>query len=224
VFRARIDVDKLSRAEEAGMLQETINTAFQLAVVLIIALVVWLVFARKRASFWAYVGLIRPKPSAMLWALAAALILVPSTLALFMIPELRNLAAGPNTIAGHMRDQGLSGDVIGQILLVAFIKTSLSEEIFFRGLIAKRLINGLGFVTGNTLHAVLFGAVHMLIFLVPGGPKFDPLIAGAFFLVTGGGGWIMAWLNERVGNGSIAPSWLLHGLSNAIAYPVLAFA
>lgn len=206
------------------MLQESINTALQLAIVLLIAFVVWLIFARKRASFWAYVGLIAPKPGAMLWALAAACILVPASIALFMLPELRNLAAGSNTIAGQMREQGLGGDVIGQILIVALIKTALAEEIFFRGLIAKRLINGVGFIPGNTIHAVLFGAVHILVFIVPGGPKFDPLIASAFFLVTGGGGWIMAWLNERVGNGSIAPSWLLHALSNAIAYPVLAFA
>jgi hypothetical protein len=47
--------------------------------------------------------------------------------------------------------------------------------------------------------------------------------AAAFFLVTGGSGWIMAWLNERLGNGSIAPSWLMHGLGNAVAYPALAF-
>lgn len=206
------------------MLQEAINTALQLAIVLIVALVVWLIFGRKRETFRAYVGLIAPKGAAMAWALAAAFVFAPASIALFMTPALHDLAAGPNTVAGHMRAQGLSADVVGQILLVAFVKTALAEEIFFRGLIAKRLINGLGFIAGNTLHAVLFGAVHLLIFVVPGGPAFDPLIAGAFFLVSGGGGWFMAWLNERRGAGSIAPSWLLHGLANAVAYPVLAFA
>lgn len=205
------------------MLQEAINATVQIAVVLLIALVVWLIFGRKRASFLRWLGLYAPPASGWLWALGAGLIVIPLTLALFLIPSLHVMAAGPNTVAGLMREQGASFDVAGQIAIVAFLKTSLSEEIFFRGLIAKRLINGLGMAWGNTIHAALFGAVHMLIFVVPGGPAFDPVIAGAFFLITGAAGWIMAWLNERKGGGSIGPSWLLHGLANAIAYPVLAF-
>jgi membrane protease YdiL (CAAX protease family) len=136
---------------------------------------------------------------------------------------LRNLANGDNTVVGMIRDSGLSAETIGVVLIVAFLKTGLSEEIFFRGLIAKRLIAWLGFPIGNTLQALLFGAVHLLIFVVPGGPAFDPLAATAFVAVTGTAGWVMGWINERLGNGSIAPSWLMHGLGNAIAYPVLAF-
>lgn len=205
------------------MLQEAINAAFQLAIVLIIALVVWLIFGRKRANFFRWLGLYAPPATGWLWALGAALIVIPLSLAIFLTPSLHAMAAGGNTVAGMLREQGPSFDVAGQIAIVAFLKTSLSEEIFFRGLIAKRLINGLGMVWGNTIHAALFGAVHLLIFVVPGGPAFDPLVAGAFFLLSGAGGWIMAWINERKGAGSIGPGWLIHGLANAIAYPVLAF-
>jgi membrane protease YdiL (CAAX protease family) len=106
---------------------------------------------------------------------------------------------------------------------VAGVKTALTEEIFFRGLIAKRLISWLGFSVGNLIHALIFGAVHLLIFLIPGGPKFTPLLGAAFLLLPGASGWLMAFANEKAGNGSIAPGWMIHALGNAAAYPILAF-
>jgi uncharacterized protein len=205
------------------MLQEALNATLQVGVVLIIALVLWAIFARKTESFPRFAGLIAPTTKAMLWTLGVAAILVPASLAIFMLPALRDMAAGGNTVAGQLSAQGFSADVVGQILIVALIKTALAEEILFRGLIAKRLIRWLGFGAGNTLHAALFGAVHLLIFIVPNGPKFDPVLALAIAGLPAVGGWIMAWLNERVGNGSIAPSWFLHALTNALAYPLLAF-
>lgn len=206
------------------MLQEAINATLQVAVVLIIALVLWAIFARKKESFPRYIGLIAPTRRAMLWTLGVGLILVPASLAIFMLPTLRDMATASNTIAGQIREQGLSADVAGQIAIIALIKTALSEEIFFRGLIAKRLIHWLGFAVGNTIHALIFGAIHLLIFVVPGGPAFDPLLAAVMAGVPAIGGWVMAWLNERIGNGSIAPGWFLHAVTNALAYPVLAFA
>jgi uncharacterized protein len=206
------------------MLQEAINTALQIAIVLIVALILWAIFARKKESFPRYVGLIPPTRKAMLWAFGVALILIPASLAVFMLPTLRDMAAGSNTVAGRLREQGLDADVAGQIVLIALFKTALSEEIFFRGLIAKRLINWLGFGVGNAIHAILFGAIHLMIFVVPGGPKFDAVLALAIAGLPALGGWIMAWLNERIGNGSIAPGWFLHAATNLLAYPVLAFA
>jgi uncharacterized protein len=212
------------------MTQELINTAVQIAVALIIALLAWLFtlvvqgLRKKPAqSFARYVGLIMPNVRGMAWAFGAALLLAPVSIGLFLLPGLRALAGGENTVAGMIGRTGFSAETVGLILLIAFIKTSLSEEIFFRGLIAKRLISWFGFAIGNTIHAVLFGAVHLLIFVVPGGPAFDSAAAAALFGMTGAAGWVMAWLNERVGNGSIAPSWLMHGLGNAVAYPVIAF-
>jgi uncharacterized protein len=205
------------------MVQEAINAALQIAAFTLIPLIAWAIFARKRESFPRYIGLIAPTSKTMLWTLGVAFILIPASLAVFMLPALRDMAAGSNTVAGHIREQGLNADVIGQILIIALFKTALSEEILFRGFIAKRLIRWLGFGVGNTIHAALFGAVHLLVFVIPGGPAFDPILALAMGGLPAVGGWIMAWLNERVGNGSIAPSWFLHAATNAIAYPLLAF-
>lgn len=209
------------------MLQEAINTAAQLAIVLIVALLVWglaRLIGKNKQGLFSYVGLTPPTRRAMLWAAGATLVFASASIALFKFTSLGELAAGANTVAGGVRAQGLNAETLGVILIVAFLKTALTEEIFFRGLIAKRLIAWLGFGVGNALHATLFGAVHLLIFVVPGGPQWDWLTAGAFFGVSALGGWVSAWVNERVGNGSMAPSWLMHALTNAAAYPILAFA
>jgi membrane protease YdiL (CAAX protease family) len=203
--------------------QEAVNTAVQLLAVLIVAGVFYLFAGRNRGGFLQFTGLTGPTASSLKWAFGMALLVVPLTLALFLLTPLHEAATAGNTIAGKLKAQGFGPETAAVIALVALVKTSLTEEIFFRGLIAKRLIRLLGFAAGNALHAAIFAAVHLLIFVVPGGPEFNPAVAGAIFVITGGGGWLMAWLNERRGNGSIAPGWLLHALSNVTAYPLLAF-
>jgi membrane protease YdiL (CAAX protease family) len=212
------------------LLDEIVSAVLQVGVALILALVAWLITIgvlrlrrRDAPSFTRYVGLIAPRPRAMLWALVATIVFGAATIALFKFTALADLATASNTVGGRIRAMGVSAETAGVIAITAFVKTALSEEIVFRGLLAKRLIAWAGFGIGNTIHAALFGAVHLLIFIIPGGPAWDPAAAAAFFLVTGCAGWVMAWLNERIGEGSIAPSWLMHGLANAVAYPALAF-
>ena len=40
-------------------------------------------------------------------------------------------------------------------------QTGLSEEILFRGFLAKRLISRFGFATGNLLQGLVFGILHL---------------------------------------------------------------
>ncbi len=206
------------------LLQESVNAAIQLTVALIIAGLFYLFAGKNRGNFFTFTGLILPTKRAMAWAFAIALFLVPLSVALFYFTPLRDAAAGGGTVAGTIKAEGFSAEIIAVIAVVALIKTSLSEEIFFRGIIAKRLIRWLGFVTGNTIHAVAFGAVHLLIFTVPEGPEFSWPMAAAFFGFPAFGAWLKAWVNERIGNGSIVPGWFVHGATNFIAYPILAFA
>lgn len=205
------------------LMQEIVNALVQLTVVLIIALIFWAIFGRKKAGYFSYIGLIAPTWRSMRTALLLFIVVGGASAAIYAIPELREGASAKNTIAGALREQGFSLEIVAVILVMAGIKTALSEEIFFRGLFAKRLINWLGFWAGNTLHALIFGAIHLLIFVVPGGPEFSLKLGAAFFLLPAAAGWVMAYANEKAGNGSIAPSWLMHALGNAIAYPILAF-
>jgi membrane protease YdiL (CAAX protease family) len=146
---------------------------------------------------------------------------LPVLLLVFFSPSILEAATAPNTVIGKLQANGLS--VITFILLIvkALIQTSFSEEILFRGFIGKRLIGWLGFTIGNFLQALLFGAVHLLIFA---GQEFSLTLAIGIVLYTAIGGWVMGSLNERMGNGSILPGWLMHGLTNLIAYSVLLLA
>jgi hypothetical protein len=42
-------------------------------------------------------------------------------------------------------------------------------------------------------------------------------------LIIGLSGWVSGWLNENQGNGSIIPSWLVHGSANLISSLVVMF-
>lgn len=208
---------------ENMLVQESVNSVAQVGTVLVIAAIVYLLAGKNRGGFFSFVGLKAPTVRAMGAAVAAALILAPLGLLLFHFTSLGEAGAADNTVAGEIRANGFNGETIAVIAVVAFFKTALSEEIFFRGLLAKRLIGWLGFAVGNAVHAVIFGAVHLLVFVFPGGPEFTLFAGAGFFLYPALMGWIMAFLNERIGYGSIAPSWLVHGVGNAAAYPVLAF-
>jgi len=203
--------------------QEAINTVIQLVIVLIFCGAVWAIFGRKQSGFRQYLGLTVPTGGSMAVACIVLLVWSVATAFVFTRPELVAGATADNTVAGQLKRQGFSAEIVGVILLAALIKTGLTEEIFFRGLIGKRLINLTGFWVGNTLQAIVFGAIHLIIFVVPGGPEFSLSLAAMLFGLPGLAGWMMGYVNEKVGNGSIAPGWLIHALGNATTYPVLAF-
>jgi membrane protease YdiL (CAAX protease family) len=127
-------------------------------------------------------------------------------------------ATASNTVIGKLRANGLQVTTFILLIVKALIQTAFTEEILFRGFVAKRLINWLGFTAGNLLQALLFGMVHLLIFA---GQEFSLNLSIGIVLYTGIGGWIMGYLNDRVGNGSILPGWVMHGLTNLIAYSAL---
>lgn len=203
--------------------QEAINTALQLVVVIIITLVGYLIAGRKRGRYLEFIGLVPAPARAIRTALAVSLILVPATVAVFALTPLRDAATAESSVIAKFRETGPTAETAAAIALMAIFKTALAEEILFRGLIAKTLIRWFGFHAGNLLQALAFGAVHALIFVAPGGIPFDPGLALGVVGLPAVGGYMMAWINERAGNGSIVPGWIMHALGNLIAYPILAF-
>lgn len=205
------------------LISALINALIQLAAALLIAWLPWLVFARKRSGFRQWIGLTLPTAKSMVWALALCAGWQIITIGVYFLPAFTALAAGEGTVAGTVRENGISVETIILIAILALIKTGLTEEIVFRGLIGKRLINSFGFWIGNTAQAVIFGAIHLAIFVIPGAPEFTWILGALVLVLPGMAGWIMGFANEKLGNGSIAPGWLIHGLGNAVSYPVLAF-
>ena len=198
------------------MISSILSALLQVGLVLIVAGAVYFAMGRRDGSFLRFVGLYPAPLPALAAAAAVGLVLV---LAILLIPGIAELASARGTVAGDAAQIGLSTAVVPSLLIAAVLKTSLSEEILFRGLIGKRLIARLGFQTGNFIQAVLFGLVHLLLLLVPAA---STVLVLSMVLITGISGWINGWLNERLGGGSILPGWAAHAVANACAYLWLA--
>jgi membrane protease YdiL (CAAX protease family) len=201
--------------------ETAVSAILQVLIFTAIPFVVYVITHRRVKGFFDYVGLRGPERRAMLVAtlLAAAIALTVLLLATFA-PGVRDLVAAPGTTIGSLRSLGFSGTAVAMLAIQALVQTSLSEEILFRGFVAKRLIGWLGFTWGNVLQGLVFGAVHLLIFTRQ---DFALLPAAGVLLFSGLGGWMLGYLNERIGDGSILPGWWLHGLGNTLAYGLLGF-
>jgi membrane protease YdiL (CAAX protease family) len=188
------------------MLNAIISALIQLAVVLLVALAVWLI-ARRPRPYREFIGFTAAPPKALAIGLLVGLVVVAGVL---LIPAMAELAAREGTTGSDAVAAGGVGLVI-VAAAGALVQTSLTEEILFRGLIGRNLIRRYGFAWGNGIQAVLFGAVHALVAFVPGvGPGlvvFAVLFSGTF-------GWVNGWLNERLAGGSILPGWAAHGAAN----------
>lgn len=117
---------------------------------------------------------------------------------------------------------GLGAAAIVPALIENFIANGVAEEILYRGFLCKRLCGKLGTVVGILLQAVLFGLMHYILYIIAGlnvGLWYHTLT----FLFTGMGALLLGWLNEKIFNGSILPSILLHGAGNFISTMLVAF-
>lgn len=204
------------------LLNTLIGAIVQLIAFALLPFLVYLIVKRTAKGFFRYLGLYKTNASALLLALLAALVIGGTGIAVMCgSPVLRQVATGKGAVTEQISQFTSPANRVMVILIIALIKTSLAEELLFRGFIAKRLIAWLGFGVGNLLQAVLFGAVHILLFLrLPG-------VTVAFlsfsFLLPGIAGYVAGYLNEKKGDGSIYPGWVLHGLTNIISYSFLVF-
>jgi membrane protease YdiL (CAAX protease family) len=192
------------------MLSAIISSALQLGAVLLVCLFFYGFSAR--CGFARFIGLRRaPIPIVILGGLIG---LVSASL-LIAIPRVRALAGGSGSVVAAQTAHGVTTQVVVALIVMAIFKTALAEEILFRGLIARRLINWLGFAAGNALQAVLFGAVHLLLVLV-GKPDIVALSALVGFATVMG--WLGGWMKERLASGSILPSVAAHACANLVTY------
>jgi membrane protease YdiL (CAAX protease family) len=203
------------------MLQEMLNAALQILAFSLIPFTVYLIRQKKVRGFASYIGWKRSNSLANGLALLGSLFFLVPTVGLAYVSEtFRELLFQPETMTGKFRAMGLGLETVLVLVVAAVFKTALSEEIFFRGFLAKRLIGWLGYLRGNWAQALLFGLLHGLIFLA--------LTQNAFFLLfilafTTAGAFFMGYLNEKKADGSILPGWIAHGTANLISYAVIGF-
>jgi uncharacterized protein len=201
---------------------ETISAILQIVVFTLIPFVVFLFRKDKSSTFSRYLGLYRAPQKAITYALFTSLLFLTGALIFVLIDGgVRSAVFAPNSVTGKLRMMGLSGTSIVVLIIIALFKTSLSEEILFRGFIAKRLTKGIGFKAGNILQALIFGIIHLLLFWQLTNTTLAPLIG--IFIFSTSAGWVVGYIKENHGEGSIVPGWIAHGLGNLISYFLIAF-
>jgi membrane protease YdiL (CAAX protease family) len=195
-------------------LNRVITACIQVAIFSAIPVIYFAATRRSLRGLPEYLGLTRPAGRTVLLALVLAL----PNIGVAASESVMSLLVQDGTVSGQFVGHPLSLGIAVVILSEALIKTSLSEEIFFRGFVAKRAIQRFGFQRGNLLQAVIFGAVHSPIyFLIPETSQtWDVMVFLVIFPTLAG--WFFGFLNEKLGNGSILPSWIMHGCGNVIAY------
>lgn len=172
---------------------------------------------RRAAGFLRWIGLCR----AGRFPVKCVLGIFAGFLAVTALPYLWLYHTESLTYSGFTLDAyrayGWSSLTIGTILVWAVVQTSLSEEIFFRGFLAKRLARVFGMRPGCAAQGLIFGLIHL------------PAVWGRGLLsavtvvgLTGGIGFALAWLSQEKAEGSILYGWMIHAAVNIIS-PVVVF-
>jgi len=193
-----------------------VSSLIQVILFSVIPLVCWFLFARRKHSFFEWIGCKLPviekrNSFFILFFLALLLFVSLGWIIILFFPNDTDVAAS------QFYGVGVSG--IAAALLYAFVQTGLSEEILFRGFIGKRLISAFGFATGNTVQALLFGCLHGVMFF----SRTGIINAVIITLFTALIGWFMGYINEKLAGGSIIPSWMMHGLANSFSAMTMMF-
>lgn len=185
----------------------------------------WWVRHRREGGFFRWVGLYRPQLQSSVWVLAAFAV----GYGFFYNFDFTRLA-DPETLAYLESSAQVSANVyagmgaaaIPAALVESFAANGLAEEILFRGFLCRRLCARFGSMPGILMQGVLFGLMHNLLYLAAGmqvGLWYHLLVFG----FTGMGALLLGWLDQRIFNGSIWPSVLLHGAGNFLSSMLVAF-
>lgn len=190
-----------------------ISSFVQLGISLLIPVIWWAVTTKRRLEFATWIGLYVP-----MWKIGPVQRVSQRQLGIALLcwvavslASLRIVSSVWGALATS-RFMGAGLLAVVPILLYAFIQTGLAEELFFRGFLAKRLCASFGFSRGNAIQAIVFGLLHVLLFIA-----YLPVLSlVALTVLSGINGWIMGWLNEQAAGGSVIPSWMLHSLANLL--------
>ncbi len=186
------------------MISEIIGSAVQLVVFAMIPFIWWLLTARKKEGFFKWIGLRKIENIKAVCFPTIVTIIGFMVLGYFTLYMVQGIETATASYAGL----GIKG--IPTVIVYALIRTSLSEELLFRGFLLKRISSKFGFITGNIIQSILFGLLHGVMFIGYVGI----VKATVINLFTGILAFVMGYINEKKANGSILPSWCIHFISN----------
>lgn len=191
-----------------NIINQALSAILQLALFAIIPFI-WYVGCHKKCSgFFQWIGLKRLSVfDRILLRFVAFIIVAFIVVSIGILYSLKGVDTATSTFSG----MGIVG--LPSALIYAFIKTALSEEILFRGFLLKRLSSKFGFNIGNIVQSILFGLLHGAMFfsLI----NFEKVVLIISF--TGLIAWCMGYVNEKKADGSIMPSWIIHGIANTFS-------
>lgn len=197
------------------LVNKIISSVMQIILFSLIPLIWWLITARKKESFFKWIGLKKiekeNKKSSVVNMLPIAIsYLIVSFITIHLIKDIE-------TVTSEFAGMGVSA--LLPALIYAIFNTALPEEILFRGFLLKRIASKFGYMIANIIQSTIFGLLHgFMFFYVLGIVKTIVII---FF--TGIIAFAMGYINEKKANGSILPSWFIHALSNIFASIVAMF-
>lgn len=196
-------------------LNQLLNAVFQVVLFSVIPLIWWLVTARKKENFFKWLGLKKPKcdrkKNLLISMLAVAVVC-------FLVGEFAIWIRG-DVAAAESAYKGMGLTALPSVLVYSYIQTALSEEIIFRGFLLKRLMTKFGFVAANIIQALIFGAIHLTMVWGQVG-----IVAGIIIVIYPMIPAVaMAYLNEKKADGSIIPSWIIHGTLNTLSTVISMF-
>lgn len=207
----------MSSRESSGVLFKTIKQGLiQLALFTSIPLVVYLIMNRTTTGFLDRMGLYLPNS---LWSFIITYIFIrslkPFQMKIYNKIFLKDKTKKEKSFKGVNEDlieEGYNRETAAAAIFRGLITTGLSEEILFRGFIARGLIGAFGFVAGNIIQAIIFALPHALPIII----KEKEIGIGVYeffrvFVLAICMGWIMMFLCS----GSILPLWAEHGINNA---------
>lgn len=203
------------------MINDLIGAFIQLLIFTLIPFIFFLISHKTYRGFFRRMGLYPAgRKSLITGILFGALMGIAGIVMMNFFPVLKLAATAEKTVPSAIRQLNNNGEKIAIILITALIRTSLSEEILFRGGLGKWLMHTMGYRFGNILQAFIFGMVHILLLweLAPG--------TGFYiftFMVASTGAYLAAYINEKKSKGSILSGWIMHGTTNVIAYFYLSF-
>ena len=209
-----------------NLILDSIVTAIANIIVFsIIPLVWWLIRHRKKENFFKWLGFIKPKLNSKWWILiifaAVYYFFYKFDFTVFVSKESMEVMESSSSLTANAY-AGLGAAAIIPAFFKNFIANGVGEEILYRGFLNKRLCNKLGAVKGSILQAVLFGLMHNGLYVIAGVPVGIDFHIW-MFIFTGAAALLLGFLNEKIYNGSIIPSIILHGAGNFLGTMMIAF-
>lgn len=195
----------------AFLVSELFSALLQVSLFSVMPFLWWLASARKE-NFFHWLGFSKPERNVLFRQTIILTVLAALAYGMFMTLFINGLSNEITEAGSQFAGKGVNA--VPAVLVYAYIQTGLSEELFFRSFLLKRISSKYGFYVGNTIQALIFGAVHGIPFGIVTGSMTVTVI---LTVLPGAFGWFEGWLNEKRFDGSIILCWLLHGTINLIA-------